>query len=231
MAAKKLSKKSILNYLMYSWWKFIALIVVCVFGVDVLFTVTAYRVPEEKKIEVYILNGYVDADRLYGDLWPALLAYDAEQEEMLIQNINLNSNDMYVTMQFSTYVAAQQGDVCLMPVSEVKRLASEGAENAFLELTPYIESGLIDPGNVDLTAGRMRSSEGIEGLYAIPADSLYGLIELGCDPAGSMLCIFSYNGNDDAAAAVLGDMIRLYQTEKPEEIGSQEAGAVPSVLF
>ena len=50
MAGKKLSRKSILNYLMYSWWKYVALVVVCVLGVDVLFTMTAYRVPEEKKV-------------------------------------------------------------------------------------------------------------------------------------------------------------------------------------
>ena len=86
MAVKKLSRKSIANYWMYSWWKYLALVVVCVMGVDVLFTMTAYRVPEDKKVEVFILNGYVDADRLYNDLWPALLAFDAEQEEMLIQN-------------------------------------------------------------------------------------------------------------------------------------------------
>ena len=131
MAVKKLSRKSIANYWMYSWWKYLALVVVCVMGVDVLFTTTAYRVPEDKKVEVFILNGYVDADRLYNDLWPALLAFDAEQEEMLIQNININSSDVYAYMQFSTYVAAQQGDVCLMPTSEVKKLVTDGAEYSF----------------------------------------------------------------------------------------------------
>ena len=230
MAVKKLSRKSIANYWMYSWWKYLALVVVCVMGVDVLFTTTAYRVPEDKKVEVFILNGYVDADRLYNDLWPALLAFDAEQEEMLIQNINISSSDVYAYMQFSTYVAAQQGDVCLMPTSEVKKLVTDGAEYSFLELTPYIESGVIDPRDIDLSAGRFRSSEGIEGLYAIPADSLYGLFELSNNPADSMLCILDYNGNDEASAAVLGQMIEFYHGEKPE-IHEEQTDTVQAPLF
>lgn len=230
MTVKKLSRKSILNYLMYSWWKYVALVVVCVLGVDVLFTMTAYRVPEEKKVEVYILNDFIASDRLQEQLWPELLAFDAAQEEMFVQNINLKSDDMYAYMQFSTYVAAQQGDVCLMPAAEVKKLAAEGAEHAFLELTPYIERGLIDPMDIDLTAGMMRNSEGVEGLYAIPADSLYGLLELNNDPAGSMLCIFDYNGNDDASAAVLGQMIKLYHCEKLE-IQTENTGVMQAPLF
>ena len=230
MTVKKLSRKSILNYLMYSWWKYVVLVVVCVLGVDVLFTVTAYRVPEEKKVEVYILNDFIDSDRLQEQLWPELLAFDAAQEEMFVQNINLSSNDMYAYMQFSTYVAAQQGDVCLMPAAEVKKLAADGAEHAFLELTPYIERGLIDPMDIDLAAGMMRSSEGVEGLYAIPADSLYGLLELNNDPAGSMLCVLDYNGNDDASAAVLGQMIKLYHCEKLET-QTENAGVMQAPLF
>ena len=119
-------------------------------------------------------------------------------------------------MQFSTYVAAQQGDVCLMPADEVEKLAADGAQYAFLELTPYVESGLIDTEGIDLTPGRMSTSDGTEGLYAIPADTLYGLLAYGNDPADSMLCILDYSGNDEHAAAVLGMIIDLGREEKPE---------------
>lgn len=231
MAGKGRIRKSVYDYLTYSWWKYLLLVIVCVMGVDLLFTMTAYRVPEDKKIEIYVLNGYVDAQSMHDELWPALLEAYPEQEEMIVQNINIASGDMYAYMQFTTYVAAQQGDVCLMPVSEVHKLAAEGAEFAFMELTPFIEGGVIDPGDIDLTAGRLRSSEGVEGLYAIPADSLYGLYALSNDPKDAMLCIFGYNGNEEASAAVLSMMIERYRTEKPEGYEQQSAPETPTVLF
>lgn len=230
MAWKRLSKKSVRDYLTYSWWKYLALVIVCVLGVDLLFTMTAYRVPENKKIEVFILNGFPDAQRMEEELWQDLSAAYPEQEELRVQCINILSADMYAYMQFSTYVAAQQGDVCLMPVSEFEKLSAEGAEQGFIELTPYMERGLIDPDDIDLTDGMQRSSEGIEGLYAIPADSLYGLLPLGVDPRDSVLCIFDYNGNDETSAFVLGDMIRRYRTEKPEGYDEPKGGA-QTVLF
>lgn len=231
MALKRYIKKSVYDYLTYSWWKYLALVIVCVMGVDLLFTMTAYRTPEDKKLEIYVLNGYVDAQRLQDELWPKLLEEYPEQEKMVVQNINILSNDMYSYMQFSTYVAAQQGDVCLMPVSEVEKLASEGAEYAFMELTPFIESGVIDPRGIDVTPGLFRSSEGVEGLYAIPADSLYGLYALNNDPKDAMLCILDYNGNEEPAAATLDLMIELYRTEKPEAGGQQDTSAQQTVLF
>lgn len=231
MAGKRLIRKSVYDYLTYSWWKYLALVVVCVMGVDLLFTMTAYRVPEDKKVEIFVLNGYVDAQRMHEELWPSLVEAYPEQEEMIVQNININSGDMYAYMQFSTYVAAQQGDVCLMPVSEVQKLVTDGAEFAFIELTPYIESGVIDPGDIDLMEGRFRNSEGVEGLYAIPADSLYGLYELANNPENAMLCIFAYNGNDEASAAVLGMMLERYCTEKPERIEPQGTVKTQTILF
>ena len=231
MAGKGRIRKRFLDYMTYSWWKYAALVVICILGVDLLFAMTAYRVPEEKKIEVFVLNDFIRSEVLQEELWAALKEAYPEQEELTVQNINLASNDMYAYMQFSTYVSAQQGDVCLMPAGELGKLAAEGADHAFLELTPYIESGVIDPGDIDLTKGMMRSSEGVEGLYAIPADSLYGLLGLGNDPAGAVLCIFDYNGNDDPAAEVLGYMIRRYSTEKPEGYAPQTNSGMQSTLF
>lgn len=231
MAGKRISKKSISNYLMYNWWKHAALAVLCVLGVDLLFATTAYRVPEDRKVEVYVLNGYVNEQAMREALWPALMEAYPEQEELLVQNINISSSDMYAYMQFSTYVAAQQGDVCLIPVSEVKKLITDGAEYAFLELTPFIESGIIDPGDIDLTKGRFRNSEGVEGLYAIPADSLYGLLSLGNDPAGAMLCILAYNGNDEPSASVLNQIIERYSAEMPEGYVPGTGASAQSALF
>lgn len=216
MAQKRITKKWLQNHWAYSWWKYLLLACVCTMGINVLFTSTAYRPPEEKKIELYICNGYVDQTVLQEQLSELFFARFPEQEELTVMNINLASNDMYVQMQFTTYLAAQQGDVLLIPESQVYQLADAGADNAFLELTPYIESGVIDLEALGVEALPMKDSEGVEGLYAIPADTLYGLFELGNAPENSYLCLTSFSGNEDAAAGVLSMLFELYQMEKPE---------------
>ena len=221
MAENRITKKGLKNHWTYSWWKYLLLVLLCAALVDVVFTTTAYRPPEEKKIEIYVLNDYCDTFAMKEDLEPQFFEAHPEQEELTILNINLSGDDMYAPMQFSTYVAAQQGDVCLITGSEMQKLTADGAEYAFMNLTPYIESGVIDVRDIDLMIGTLTSSTGEAGIYAIPADSLYGMLAYGNDPADSFLCIMDYNGNEDTSAAVLGMMIERYRTEKPEGYDSK----------
>ena len=221
MADNRITKKTLKNHWSYNWWKYLLLVGLCAALVDVTFAMTAYRPPEEKKIEIYILNDYCNTSAMQEELEPLFFAAHPEQEELTIMNINLTGGDMYAPMQYSTYVAAQQGDVCLMPRDEVEKLTADGADYAFMDLTPYIESGVIDVQDIDLTSGVMKSSTGEERIYAVPADSLYGLLAYGNDPADSFLCIMDYNGNEDTSAAVLSMMIERYRTEKPEGYDSK----------
>ncbi len=221
MAENRITKKILKNHWTYNWWKYLLLVGLCAALVDVTFAMTAYRPPEEKKIEIYILNDYCNTAAMQEEFEPAFFAAHPEQEELTIQNINLTGGDMYASMQYSTYVAAQQGDVCLMPREEIEKLTADGADYAFMDLTPYIESGVIDVQDIDLTDGIMKSSAGEEKVYAVPADSLYGLLAYGNDPADSFLCIMDYNGNEDTSAAVLSMMIERYSTEKPEGYDSK----------
>ena len=221
MAENRITKKTLKNHWTYSWWKYLLLVFLCAALVDVVFTMTAYRPPEEKKIEIYVLNDYCNAAAMQEELEPLFFEAYPEQEELTVLNINLTGGDMYAPMQFSTYAAAQQGDVCLMPRSEVEKLSADGADYAFMDLTPYIESGVIDVQDIDLTGGIMKSSTGEEGIYAIPADSLYGLLAYGNDPADSFLCIMDYNGNEDTSASVLSMLIERYRIQRPEGYDSK----------
>lgn len=216
MADNRITKRRLRNHVAYNWWKYAIVVVLSIMGVNLLFTTTEYRPPEERKIELYACNGYLDTAALEEDLWPQIVERWPDQEELIVMNIDLTSSDMYATMQFSTYVAAHQGDVCLLPVAEMKKLAQDGAEYAFLDLTPYINSGVIDAEGIDLSAVIYTNEDGSEGIYGIPADSLYGLLSYGCDPAGSVLCVMVYSGNDDTAAGVAGLLIEQHRVDKPE---------------
>ena len=231
MAENRVTKKWLKNHWHYNWWKYMVLAMICIMGVNVLFTTTAYRPPEEKKIELYVCNGYVDQQAMEEQVSKVFFERFPEQEELTLMNINLASGDMYVQMQFTTYLAAQQGDVMLIPEEQVYQLADAGADDAFLELSPYIESGMIDLDALGVEGMMFKDSAGVEGVYAIPADTLYGLFELGNAPENSYLCLTSFGGNEDVAAAVIPILFELYQTEKPENYDSRNMPANGAALF
>lgn len=215
MTKNRITKRWLKNHVAYNWWKYLLLAAACVFSIDMLFTMTAYRAPEDKKVEVYILNDYVDAEAVRQEMAPLFFERCPDQEELMVLSINIGSDDMYARMQFTTYAAAKQGDVYMLPMGELQALTQDGPD-VFVELTPYIESSVIDAEGIDLSRGMMRKEDGMTGIYAIPADTLYGLTQYSNDPAGSLLCLTSFGGNADHAAEVLNLMIELYRTEKPE---------------
>ena len=231
MAEKRITKKWLRNHWVYSWWKYLLLACICIMGVNLVFTTTAYRPPEEKKIELYVCNGYVDSQTLEDQVSAEFFARFPEQEELTVMNVNLASEDMYVQMQFTTYLAAQQGDVLLLPKSEVYKLSGEGAESVFMDLTPYIESGVIDPEKLGAQPLALKDSAGVEGLYAIPADTLYGLFDLGNMTKDSYLCVTSFSGNEDTAAEMVSLLFEMYQTEKPEAYDADYNQIKSSAVF
>lgn len=232
MADNRITRKRLKNHFAYGWWKYLLCAFLCAMAVDMLFAMTAYRPPADKKIEMYLCSGYADAITFEQDMWPVLQEAYPEQEELTVLNIDISSGEMTAVMQFATYTAAQQGDVCLLPAGEVEKLTADGADNAFLDLTAYIESGVIDVSGIDLTAGTLPGASGEMGVYAIPADGLYGLLDYGCDPAGSMLCVMAYGGNLDTAAGFVGALIDALSAPMPEGYGREaaEQTVFPQVL-
>lgn len=216
MADNRITKHRVKNHWAYSWWKYLLMVVCVVFGVNMFFTMTAYRVPENKKVELYLCSGWADAEMAYADMWPMLQEIDPEQEELLVMNIDLMGQEYYSIMQFTTYVAAQQGDIMLLPKGEFKKYASEDAWSMYAELTPYMENGDLNTGDIDLTIGTMTNASDESGVFGIPADTLYGLVDYGIDPADTVLAVTAYSGNEEACVKMLDAMIRRYQTEKPD---------------
>lgn len=216
MADNRITKQRIKNHWTYSWWKYLLLTVLVVFGVNIFFSMTAYRSPEEKKVEIYLCNGWADTELAYADMWPMLLEVAPDQEELLVMNINLTSDDYHVVMQFTTYAAAQQGDILLLPKSEFKRYASGDVEGYYADLTPYFESGMLSAEAFDLTGMAWPKMEGGQGIYGVPTDALYGFIPYGIDPADSVLAVTAYSGNEENCVKMLAQMLERYATEKPE---------------
>ena len=212
MANQRLTKKRLKNHFAYSWWKYALAAAISAMLVSVVFAVTEYRPPDDKKVELYVLNSYVDSETMQADFWPLLQEKKPEQEKLTIININLtDSSNIYAPMQFSTYVAAQQGDLFLITRDELLKIASDGAAESLVDLTPYLESGVIDADGLDLTKGMLDSGDGTTAVYAIPADTLTRLSKYGNDPKNSLLCIPMYSKNADSAATLIGLMLERLQ--------------------
>ena len=208
MADNRLTKKRLKNHFAYNWWKYALSAAVSAMLVSIVFAVTAYRPPAEKKVELYVLNGYIDTETFQRDFWPELQARKPEQEELTVLNINLtDSSNIYAPMQFSTYVAAQQGDLFLISRDEMLKITSDGAHESLVELTLYLESGAIDAEDIDLAKGTLDRGDGTTAVYAIPADTLTGLNAYGNDPRDSLFCIPMYSKNADSAAALIELML------------------------
>ena len=208
MTDKRLTKKRLKNHFAYNWWKYALSAAISAMLVSVVFAVTEYRPPAEKKVELYVLNSYIETETFQQDFWPELQARKPEQEALTVLNINLtDSSNIYAPMQFSTYVAAQQGDLFLISRDELLKITADGADEALVELTDYLESGAIDAQDIDLVKGTLDRGDGTTAVYAIPADTLTGLSQYGNDPKNSLLCIPMYSKNADSAAALIELML------------------------
>lgn len=216
MADNRITRARLKNHWAYGWWKYLLMIVLVVMGVSVGFSVTAYRPPEDRKIEVFLCNGWADAVQFETELWPMLKEVAPDQEQLTAANIDLTSGDVYVNMQFSTYIAAQEGDICLLPRSEVKKLADDEAWSAFVDLTPYIENGQLARDDASYAGLTFPAEHGGEGIFAIPADGLYGLTRYGIDPADGAFVIMAYSGNEENAVRLLEIIVDRFAGEKPE---------------
>ena len=51
MANQRLTKKKLKNHLAYSWWKYALAAAVSTMLVSIVFAVTEYRPPDDKKVE------------------------------------------------------------------------------------------------------------------------------------------------------------------------------------
>ena len=232
MADNRITKKRLKNHFAYSWWKYALTAVLSVMGVSLVFTATRYEPPADRQLTVYVLNDYTDAETMQADLWARIKEARPEQEALFVQNIDLtDSSNIYAPMQFSTYVAAQQGDVFLIPYDEMLKIVADGPEDALVDLTAYIESGVIDVSGLDLSACTMKKLDGTTGIYAVPADQLYGLrTAYYNDAKGSVLCIPIYSQNQDTAAEAIRILMELGKGEKPAEQTEKAEAAQPQVF-
>ena len=169
-----INSRTLRQHLTYCWWKYALVIILGAFAVNMYYTVSAYRSPAEKKVEMYVygygnepvMNAYME--EVHGDILP-------EMEEM--RAVLLTTDDTYGPMQITTYIAAAEGDVYILPRDNFVSMASSGAWVPLEEDEELM--ALFSDAGVSLQSGwRRNSEEGTSHLYGIPVSVLPGLSDM-----------------------------------------------------
>lgn len=194
--------RKIKNHFQYSFWKYALLVILAVFGWNLLYTTTRYRVPENKKLEFYADGAFsVQGTQEAMDALMAVVHRDVAPEMEEVSYTALTMDQAYGDMQLTVWIGAGQGDVYLLGKERFQRLGGGGA---FVDLQPYVDSGALAVEGVDLAAGRVRDEEtGKTILYGIPAGSLVGLEACGVYPKDTLLSVLASSGNQEESIRLI----------------------------
>ncbi len=199
-----LTRKRISDHITYHGWKYVLILVISILGWNLVYTQTAYRVPQEKRVDVYIKSATTTQEVTDAFLEPIWKETVPEME--LVCSTLLSASDDYTSaMQMTVWVAAGEGDIYILPSSDFKSYASNGA---FLPLQQYVDDGTLQVDGVDLSAGKVAVSSGVDQngntvyedeprLYGIPLDTYYGYMDgMSLDNRGMVMCVLMNNKND-----------------------------------
>ncbi len=201
------TKRRIQNHFHYSFWKYILLVVLAVFGWNLIFTTTRYRPPESAKVEFFAEGAMAENPAL--DALVARIHHDVMPEMEEVSSTTVTFDDAYGDMQLTVWVSAGQGDVYLIAKSRFLNIA---ANDGTLELGPYIDSGALDVSGIDLAAATLQHADG-QKVMGVPADSLTALADYGLPNEGMVLCVLANGGNDDYAVKFLNALIADLRAE------------------
>ncbi len=204
--------RTLRQHFTYNWWKYLLVIACGIFLVDLLFTVTAPRTPEDKKVEFYVY-GYADMDRV-----SAYMEKVREQEMPGMQEMIANQilpDNSYGPMQLITYLAAGEGDLYLLPREEFLSVSSDGAFVALEDDQELMD--FFTARGLDLRRGWRTDSNGETHLVGIPESFLPGLAAY-CQAGDGdgFLCIPPNGGNIENTLTFLHILCRdMITTPEP----------------
>ncbi len=212
------TKKAVKNHFAYGWWKYALLILVSIFGWDLLYTTTAYRPPENKKIEFYATAPGATQERmdeLMAVIWQEALP-DMEQVSAAILMGSEGGTDVYGNMQLSVYIMAGEADVYMLSYSDFYNFGKQGA---FLPLDEYVKSGALQRPQEDMSRYTLTIEEDESEtpvLLGVPIWEYKGWLDYGIDPSDKVLCVLYRSGNNDNAVKFIDYLMKNISKETPE---------------
>ena len=215
-----LDRERIKTHLTYHFWIYILVIVASIFGWNLLYTMTAYKSPEDKRIDLYIQSSTASQQSVEEFIKPIWEKCVPDMEVVDAVMLMSNSQDYYSNMQLTVYIMAQEGDIYILNSYDYKTFASQGV---FADLSPYVEGGQLNLDGIDLSSGYIALTDenglpvGERKLLGIPLQSLYGYIDgMGMDNRDLMLGVTVFNGNESNVISFLNGFIEAGRGDAPE---------------
>lgn len=210
-----INAQTLKHHFTYHWWMYVLALLAGIFLIDLLFTVTAPRIPEDRKVEFYI---YGLSDQVNLDAYMEKVRTEEMQDMESMRSVSIYQDETYGPMQLMTYIAAQEGDLYLLPRDEFLSLAASGG---FLPLEDDPElMSIFNEADIDLKRGWRTLSDSDEThLYGISSDLLPGLKSF-CYAENGYLSILVNSGNDENTLKFLRILCRDMITapaEAPDE--------------
>ena len=205
------TKERIQNHLTYSLWKYVLLAVAAVFGWNIIYSVTAYRPPEEKKV-VLGVYAYGEEERINTYMEEIRQELLPEMEEM--NAIYIMPDETYGAMILSARIAARECDMYVLPREQFQSYAAQGAYMPLEEVLPDLVADLEAAG-ISLSRGyRTYEETGEKHLYAIPCAELPGMQSmLYTDVSDMYIGVFFSTGNDENVLTFFERFIRDMMVE------------------
>ena len=203
-----ITKKRIENHFHYAWWIYALVLVIGIFGWNLVHTTTRYQSPPELKVELYYGGYQLDN----GDGAEALM--DRAHQEVLPEMEEVNyryimMDDMYGDMQLTTWAFAGEGDLYALPKDKFVNMANNGT---MMNLQPYVDSGALKLDGIDLTGCYVTEPEsGEEWLCGIPMSAIPGLEAYSLYGDDTYLSILINGGNDENTIKLLGWLLETFR--------------------
>lgn len=195
-----ITKKRIQNHFQYAWWIYALVLVLAIFGWNLVHTVTRYQSPPHLKVEWYF-GGYQVDDGSGAEALMEKAHQEAlpEMEEVGYRFIMMD--DMYGDMQLTTWAFAGEGDLYALPKDKFLNMAGSGT---MLNLQPYVDSGALKLDGIDLTGCYVTEPDsGEEWLCGIPMSAIPGLEAYSLYDNDCYLSVLINGGNDDNTIKLL----------------------------
>ena len=207
-----ITKARLRTHFTYHFWKYLLAILASVFAWNLLYTTTAYRAPEDKRIDLYIQSATATEERAAAFLAPLWHTVVPDMETVSTVFLTGTSQDYYTSMQLSVYIMAGEGDIYMLSPDDFKSFAAQGA---FLDLAPFIAEGRINVEGLDLSAGYVAlvNDDGVavgdKVLFGIPATLLNGFqAGMGLENSNLIIGVTTFNGNEENVIKFLDALIQ-----------------------
>lgn len=199
-----ITKETLRHHWNYSWWKYLTLVLCAIFGWNLIYTTTAYRPPEEKKV-VLLATCLGEQDDLNAYMESVRLTEMPDMEQM--DTMMMFMDETYGAMQLSTYIAAGEGDLYVLSKDDFQSYAASGA---FVELDLLDEvADFCDEHELDVSKGwRTNTETGEKHLYGIPLKCLPGLQAYLYGTDDYYLSVVVNNGNQDNVLKFFNILLR-----------------------